>query len=465
MSEPLGEVRVALDLWRAQREGPAGLARRQEQRLAALVAHARTSSPFYRHHYRNLPSERVLLRDLPAVTKPQLMAAFDDWVTEPAITRTDVEAFVSDPARAGHFYRDRYFVCTSSGTTGRPGLFVHDTTAVTIYRAVAEARVDVAWLTRRELIALMRRGLRFAMVIGTGGHFAGVGWMERERWRFPWRGRNYRTYSVLQPLAELVSALNVFDPTVIESYPSVLSVLADEQAAGRLRLRPWLISTVGESRTPGSRERLAAAFGCKIVESYACSECLVTAYGCSHDWLHVSSDWVILEPVDENLQPTPAGQPSHTVLLTNLANRVQPFIRYDLGDSVIARTEPCGCGSVLPAIRVSGRHDDVLHLDAGGGRAISVTPLAIGTVADETPGVHRSQLIQEAPSTIRLRLDLDPGVDVEAVWRRAIEALARYLTQQGAPGIEIIRASEPPQQVPGSGKFRQVIARVPRPTV
>ena len=29
-----------------------------------------------------------------------------------------------------------------------------------------------------------------------------------------------------------------------------------------------------------------------------------------------------------------AGVRSHTVLLTNLANLVQPLIRYDLGDSV-----------------------------------------------------------------------------------------------------------------------------------
>jgi hypothetical protein len=41
-------AQVARDIWRAQREGPAGIARRQDRRLATLVAHARTHSAFYR---------------------------------------------------------------------------------------------------------------------------------------------------------------------------------------------------------------------------------------------------------------------------------------------------------------------------------------------------------------------------------------------------------------------------------
>ena len=46
---------------------------------------------------------------------------------------------------------------------------------------------------------------------------------------------------------------------------------------------------------------------------------------------------MILEPVDRDYRPTPPGELSHTVLLTNLANAVQPIIRYDLGDSVRAK--------------------------------------------------------------------------------------------------------------------------------
>ena len=71
--------------------------------------------------------------------------------------------------------------------------------------------------------------------------------------------------------------------------------------------------------------------------------------------LHVSADWYIFEPVDRNYRLVLRGEPSHTVLMTNLANRVQPLIRYDQGDSVTLRPDACPCGSPLPAIRVVGR--------------------------------------------------------------------------------------------------------------
>jgi len=105
------EARIALDLWRAEREGASGLARRRERRLSALLAHARTQSPFYRHLYRGLPADGVELHDLPPVTKPELMAAFDNWVTDPGITRAEPEAFIADPALVGAPYRCGYFVC------------------------------------------------------------------------------------------------------------------------------------------------------------------------------------------------------------------------------------------------------------------------------------------------------------------------------------------------------------------
>jgi phenylacetate-CoA ligase len=327
-----GEARIALNLLRAQREGAAGLARRQEARLASLVEYARARSPFYRHLYRDQPVGGVVLRDLPPVTKPQLMAAFDDWVTDPAVTRAGVEAFVADPALGGASFLGQYFVCTSSGTTGQPGLFVHDRRAIAVYRALS-VRMLFSWLSFGRILGLFRRGARWAVVVGTGGHFGAVGWIESERRRDRWRRRAYRVFSVQQPLAELVAALNDFNPSSITGYPSALELLAGEQAAGRLRVRPMLVELGGESMGTEARSRVAAALGGALHEAYGASEFTPVASDCEHGWLHVFTDWAILEPVDADFRPTPAGKPSHTVLLTNLANRVQPIIRYDLGDS------------------------------------------------------------------------------------------------------------------------------------
>ena len=154
---------------------------------------------------------------------------------------------------------------------------------------------------------------------------------------------------------------------------------------GRLRLAPTFIEVSGESLSATTRRRAKAAFGCPIHDVFAAAEFWAIAIECEQEWLHVNSDWVILEPVGPDLNPTPPGEPSHTVLLTNLANRVQPLIRYDLGDSVLARPDPCPCGNPLPAIRVAGRCDDVLRLLAADGHAVTVLPLAIGQSPTRPP--------------------------------------------------------------------------------
>lgn len=456
----LGQWSVVLDLWRAERD-PAKLAWRQESRLAALLADARSASRFYQRLYRYLPADSIALQDLPVVTKPELMAVFDEWVTDPGVTRAGVEAFIADPSLIATPFRGEFFVCTSAGTTGHPGLFVHDRSAINVYRAISFARIARAWFGAGDWLRMGQRGFRWAAVLGTGGHYVGAGWIELERQRDAWRSRAFRVFSVQQPLAELVTGLNAFDPAMLTGYPSALELLVEEQAVGRLKLRPVLLECGGETLPQDASARMAAAFACTVRNMYSASECVPMAFSCDHDWLHVNSDWVILEPVEKDFHPTPAGEPSHTVLLTNLANRIQPLIRYDLGDSVLVRPDSCPCGSSLPAIRVAGRHDDVLRLKAADGRTVKILPLAIGSVIDETPGVHRSQLIQTGPETIRLRLELKAGVDGEKTWRDVIATLNAYLAQQHLGNLELVRASEPPEQRARFGKFRQVIARPP----
>jgi phenylacetate-coenzyme A ligase PaaK-like adenylate-forming protein len=255
-----------------------------------------------------------------------------------------------------------YLVCSTSGSTGEPGLRVHDRGALDVYGALA-ARIDAAWLTTpAQWLAMTRHRFRWASVVGTGGHYAGEGWMEFQRRESLWRRHAYRVFSVQQPLSELVAALNRFNPAVLTGYPSMLTILADEQDAGRLRVRPVIVELAGESMGAQARARVSASLGGALHDAYAASEFLVMAADCAHGWLHVNSDWSILEPVEADHSPTTPGRASHGVLLTNLANRVQPLIRYELGDSLLANPEPCPSGvrawaaarSCRPARRRSG---------------------------------------------------------------------------------------------------------------
>jgi len=241
------------DARRAERAGRPAIMARQQTRLADLLRFARARSPLYHNLYQHLPAHVTDLRQLPPVTKPQLMASFDDWVTDPAVTRGGVEAFVADKALVGRPYLGRYFVCTTSGVTGVPGIFVHDDDAMAVYRALTLARGLVPWMTPRRLWATLRQGDRVAAVVSTGGHFASSGMMEVARGRRPRPFNRVRTFSAARPVPELVRELNAFRPAQLVGYPSALMLLAQEQVAGRLAIRPALVGSGGEWLSPCSR--------------------------------------------------------------------------------------------------------------------------------------------------------------------------------------------------------------------
>lgn len=113
-----------------------------------------------------------------------------------------------------------------------------------------------------------------------------------------------------------------------------------------MRIRPLSIEVGGEAMGEQSRLRAQAAFGCPIRTVYGASELDPIAGSSDSGGLHYTSDWAILERVHADGSPTPSNQASRTVLLTNLANRVAPIIRNDLGDSV-----PLGADPSSPARR------------------------------------------------------------------------------------------------------------------
>jgi phenylacetate-CoA ligase len=452
---------IAWDTYRTAREGQAGVARRQQERLRDIVTYARAHSPYYSKLYRDVPQPLSEIRQLPVVTKPELMSHFDDWVTDPAATKTNVEAFLADPRNIGRDYLERYVVCTTSGATGTPAILLHDHAALVIYNVLGYIRsLPVALLSPRCVWAMVRGKARLAAVFVTGGHFLGNTMMARRIRKLPWRAKSQRLFSALAPLVELVADLNDFQPVVLGGYPSILETLAHEQNAGRLQIRPVLINAAGETLTPPKRQLIADAFGCRVGNYYGSSEAVGLTYECAAQRLHLNSDWYILEPVDDLNRPVPPGQLSNNVLLTNLANRIQPIIRYQLGDRVAIDTEPCVCGSPFPQIRVVGRTDDVLTFPTPQGGQVRVLPLAIATVAEETPGVSSYQLIQRRPSSLTVRLDVKNEVEEQAVWATLHNRLASFLSTQGAGSVTIEKAEEPPALHPRSGKFRQVYSEL-----
>ena len=80
---------------------------------------------------------------------------------------------------------------------------------------------------------------------------------------------------------------------------------------------------------------------------YGCTEGLFGSECEHHQGIHLFEDTTLVENVDADGQPVPAGQPGARLLVTNLHNLVQPLLRLEVTDLVTIDPDPCPCGRIL----------------------------------------------------------------------------------------------------------------------
>jgi phenylacetate-CoA ligase len=425
---------------------------KQLRNLRRLVEKARRDSPLFHRLYADVPpSSEVELRDLPVTRKPDLMRDFDDWLTIRSLPLERAREHLRDIHKIG-VPIDDVAIFQTSGTSGEPAVIVLPSSFVEYAYGIMLARFErYHWKLMREVRKLGTR----VTITGGNGHFAGNGFNKLVQRLNPGLARGFGVTFIEaeQPIDQLVDRLNaIANVAWIVTYPSVLTILVREKEAGRLQIEPALFSTGGETLTDDLRERVRQAFPSLkygILDPYGCTECLVLSFECSHGRKHVNEDWVILEAVDKAMQPVPDDTLSATVLLTVLANEVQPFIRYDLGDCVRFHTDPCPCGSPFRSFQVEGREATLVHVGE-----VTLSPLVFDL---EHERAQRVQLVQTGEREFEVRIDFlaDEAV-AGAVFQEVIESVKRVFRDNGLEHVAV-RESQAPPEFTASGKFHEVL--------
>jgi len=419
--------------------------------LRHLVEKARRDSPLFHRLYADLrPSSEVELRDLPVTRKPELMSNFDDWLTIRSLPLERARMHLRDIGKVG-VPIDDVAIFQTSGTSGEPAVIVLPSSFLEYAYGILMARFDRhQWKLVREVRKL---GVKVT-ITGGNGHFAGIGFNKLVKRLYPGlaQGFGMTFIEAEQPIGRLVEKLNAI-PNIawITTYPSVLTILVKEKEAGRLQIEPVLFSSGGETLTDDLRERALRAFPSLkygILDGYGCTECLVLSFECSHGRKHVNEDWVILEAVDEAMRPVPDGTLSTTALLTVLANDIQPFIRYDLGDCVRFHTDPCPCGSPFRSFQVEGREATLVHVGE-----VTLSPLVFDL---EHERARRIQLVQTSDTDFEVRIDLADEAAAGDVFQKVIESVKRVFRDNGLEHVAV-RESQAPPEFTASGKFHEVL--------
>jgi len=418
------------------------LAADQRDRLRVLLAHATEHSPFHARRLRGLDLERLELTDLarlPVMTKSQMMAEFDDVVTDRRLSRRLAERHLAASARPPGLLLDEYVCLASGGSSGLRGIFV---------QTLGEFADFVA--------SVVRPGYARALAAGgppPGGLVLGI-----VAAASPVHSSGFGAAvatgppvtlipaPATLPLPEIIARLNAAQPPALLGYASKLAELAREQLAGQLRIAPRWVTSIAELLTPADRAVIERAFAVPVIDAFVSTEGLAGHSEPGGSVLSFASDMCLAELVGEDNNPVPAGVPSAKVLVTNLHNLTQPLIRYELTDR-FTRPQATAAAGWLHA-SIDGRADEVFRYGS-----VAVHPHVIrAALAGEA--VVREYQVRQARNGVEVACVTSGGLDAAALAAR----LEHALRQAGLPGPRVsVTLAGAITRDPKTGKVRRFI--------
>lgn len=241
----------------------------------------------------------------------------------------------------------------------------------------------------------------------------------------------------------MADELEEWAPAALEADPAYLAHFASRlQALGR---RPFLPRFIDLSYELPSRHHLlviGAVFqGVPLVDAYGSTECGFVACACEAGSLHPNLGWTHAEVAP---LAAPGLEGTGRLLVTTLANPWLNLVRFDTGDLVRPRVDPCPCGrgDGLELQSVEGRLSDLVV--ATDGRL--VTPRAIDRALLGDGALLHWRLRQQGPADFELEL-VESGL---APLDAAAAAAPLQALLGAAPRVRVVRSVA----VEASGKFR-----------
>jgi phenylacetate-CoA ligase len=409
--------------WPAER-----IAELQLDRLRTLLSEAGRHVPYYRELFGRLGFEPAAVRSV------------GDLQRLPLLTKADIrrggDAFRHE--RAGRLTRHN-----TGGSSGEPLIFYigkervsHDVAAK--WRATRWWGVDigdpetVVWGSPIELGAQDRaRAVRDKLL----------------------RTRLLPAFEMSEAkLDGFVATIRAQRPRMLFGYPSALSHIARHArrrglAMNDLGIRVAFVTS--ERLYDEQRADIEQVFGCPVANGYGGRDAGFIAHQCPKGGMHITAEDIVVELVGPDGQPVPDGT-SGEIVVTHLATRGFPFIRYRTGDMAVRSAATCACGRGLPMLaEIQGRSTDFLLAQDG----TVMHGLALIYVLRDLPGVGGFKIVQHTADHTEVQVVRAPG------WAEgsaaAIAAGVRARLGQGVRvELNFVDAIAPEK----SGKHRYVVS-------
>jgi phenylacetate-CoA ligase len=256
-----------------------------------------------------------------------------------------------------------------------------------------------------------------------------------------------------QKIENFLNTIHEFQPRMLFGYPSALfhiAKYADKTGIAVCNLGIKVAFVTSERLYDDQRKQISHTFGCQVANGYGGRDAGFIAHECPAGGMHITAEDVIVEIVDDHGHSLPYGK-SGEIVVTHLASRDFPFIRYRTGDVGILDDKQCDCGRGLPLIKeIQGRSTDFIVAQDG----TVMHGLALIYILRDMPQVKTFKIIQESVDLTRVLIVAEGlnQADVDQIIALFQARLGRNVA------IEINQVPEIPAEK--SGKFRYVISKV-----
>ena len=311
------------------------LEKRQLRMLNDFLQNAYYAVPYYRNNeaYSQLLTSLNDIRKIP--------------ITNKALVKKDCESFHSEK----YCKPGKSIPLRTSGTTGEPIVFYHDSNSIDYNTSINFRRV---FATKK-----------YSPFYNTY-HFTPI---PREKMLCERFGLFRRTViSCHLPISELKRIILEKKTKCIVSYPvhlgeTIAAMSEEELKEARKFIK--LIFTEAEMLTEQNRAFMQDSLNTEIFDDYGSWDVLTISYECSHHRSHICEDRLLLEILDDEGNPVPDGVEGN-IIISSFMGKAMPLVRYDIGDRGIVSSEPCPCGRTFKTLKLTqGRTDYCIYLENG----------------------------------------------------------------------------------------------------
>jgi len=251
----------------------------------------------------------------------------------------------------------------------------------------------------------------------------------------------------------LIKGINEFKPDVIRGYGSALNLIFEEVfRSGRELHLPRSLIYSADSMSPGIKRKVIEELKLPVHSIYSCVESLQVGFECGcNNGYHLNEDCYPVRIVDYQNRPLPEGVPGK-VIISNLVNRANVILNYELGDEAMILPGKCECGRTQRRLSLNiTRVADRLELENGSG----IHPITFAEVVYYEKDLWQHQAVQTGKYEFDILLVTDPVADRPAMERRLMREFDKWFQGRIRVRIRFVDRIE----VTSGGKQRALVLK------